>query len=189
MTGTTMKRSSARQTIWTVGHSTRPIEEFVGILAAFRIENIADVRRFPGSRNSPQYGQERLAKMLDGNGIGYTWLEALGGRRRPLPDSPNTAWRNAAFRGYADYMSTAPFAEGFTQLLEIAGAQRTAVMCAEAVWWRCHRSLIADALCVRGIEVVHIMDAKHSTVHPMTKPARIVDGRLTYAGPQQPSLL
>ena len=184
-----MKRSRATRTIWTIGHSTRPIEEFLGILAAFRIESIADVRRFPGSRNSPQYGQERLATVLASNGIDYLWLEALGGRRRPLPDSPNTAWRNAAFRGYADYMSSTLFEEAFTQLLETADASRTAIMCAEAVWWRCHRSLIADALCVRDIEVVHIMDAKHSTVHPMTKPARVVDGRLTYASPEQQSLL
>jgi len=184
-----MNRSSRTQTIWTIGHSTRPIEEFVDILAAFRIENIADVRRFPGSRNSPQYGQERLAAALAGNAIGYIWLQALGGRRRPLPDSANRAWRNAAFRGYADYMASEPFEEAFTRLLEIGSASRTAIMCAEAVWWRCHRSLIADALCVRGIEVVHIMDAKHSTVHPMTKPARVVDGRLTYASPEQQSLL
>jgi uncharacterized protein (DUF488 family) len=184
-----VKRSRAKQTIWTIGHSTRPIEEFLEILSSFRIENIADVRRFPGSRNSPQYGQERLAAVLASNNIGYVWLEALGGRRRPLPDSPNTAWRNAAFRGYADYMSSMLFEEGFTQLLETANASRTAIMCAEAVWWRCHRSLIADALCVRGIEVVHIMDAKHSTVHPMTKPARVVDGRLTYALPEQQSFL
>jgi uncharacterized protein (DUF488 family) len=184
-----MKRSSATQTIWTIGHSTRPIEEFLEMLAAFRIETIADVRRFPGSRNSPQYGQEQLAAVLANNDLEYVWLEALGGRRRPLPDSPNMAWRNTAFRGYADYMASASFEEGFAQLLEIASASRTAIMCAEAVWWRCHRSLIADALCARGIEVVHIMDAKHSTVHPMTKPARVVDGRLTYAMPEQQSLL
>ena len=184
-----MKRSRAKQTIWTIGHSTRPIEQFLEILAAFRIENIADVRRFPGSRNSPQYGQDRLAAVLASNGIEYVWLEALGGRRRPQPDSPNTAWRNAAFRGYADYMTSPPFEAGFTRLLEIASDSRTAIMCAEAVWWRCHRSLIADALCVRDIKVLHLMDAQHSTVHPMTKPARVVDGCLTYARPEQPPLL
>ena len=184
-----MNRARAKQTIWTVGHSTRPIEEFLETIAAFRIENIADVRRFPGSRNSPQYGQERLAASLAGRGIAYEWLPALGGRRRPLPDSPNTAWRNAAFRGYADYMSSSAFEEGFARVLEIARGARTALMCAEAVWWRCHRALIADALCVRGFEVVHILDARHGTVHPMTKPARVIDGRLTYASPEQPSLL
>jgi len=184
-----MNRSSRTQTIWTIGHSTRPIEEFVEILAAFRIENIADVRRFPGSRNSPQYGQERLAAALAGNAIGYIWLQALGGRRRPLPDSANRAWRNAAFRGYADYMASAGFEQGMKQLLDLAAASRTALMCAEAVWWRCHRSLIADALSVRGIEVVHVLDATHSTPHPMTQPARIVDGQLSYAAPEQRFLL
>jgi uncharacterized protein (DUF488 family) len=175
--------------IWTIGHSTRPLEEFLAALTAFRIEKIVDVRRFPGSRNSPQYGQERLATALAEQGMGYVWVAALGGRRRPLPDSPNSAWRNAAFRGYADYMASAQFAQGMAQLLEIADGSRVAVMCAEAVWWRCHRALIADTLCVRGIEVVHVQDAEHSMVHPMTKPARVIDGRLTYADPEQPSLL
>jgi len=114
---------------------------------------------------------------------------ALGGRRRAAPDSPNTAWRNAAFRGYADYMASAAFAQGMTQLLDLANGSRTTLMCAEAVWWRCHRSLIADALCVRGIEVVHILDATHSSPHPMTQPARVVDGRLSYAAPEQKTML
>jgi uncharacterized protein (DUF488 family) len=108
-------------------------------------------------------------------------LPALGGRRRVSPDSPNTAWRNASFRGYADYMASAEFAQGLVQLLERARKSRTAMMCAEAVWWRCHRSMIADALCVHGIEVVHILDAKHHVMHPMTSPARIVRGELSYA--------
>ena len=117
---------------------------------------------------------------LAAHGIGYDWLPALGGRRRVSPDSPNTAWRNASFRGYADYMSSPEFAQGLGQLIELASQARTAMMCAEAVWWRCHRSMIADALSVRGIEVVHILDAKHSVVHPMTSPARVVGGALTY---------
>jgi uncharacterized protein (DUF488 family) len=108
-------------------------------------------------------------------------LHALGGRRRVSPDSPNTTWRNASFRGYVDYMSSAEFEHGLAELLEVASKARTAMMCAEALWWRCHRSMIADALCVRGIEVVHVLDAKHSGVHPMTAPARIVRGELTYA--------
>ena len=106
----------------------------------------------------------------------------MGGRRRVLPDSPNIAWRNASFRGYADYMSSTEFGQGLVQLLEVSNKARTAIMCSEAVWWRCHRSMIADALCVRGIEVVHILDAKDSVVHPMTSPARIVGGVLSYAG-------
>ena len=168
-------------TIWTIGHSTRPIEEFLGLLTGARIQVIADVRSFPGSRKYPQYGKEALAATLATRAIGYHWLQALGGRRRVSPDSTNTAWRNASFRGYADYMSSAEFDQGLAQLLSVASEARTAMMCAEAVWWRCHRSMIADALCVRGIEVVHILDAKHRMVHPMTAPARIVQGKLTYA--------
>jgi uncharacterized protein (DUF488 family) len=182
--------TSARQTatIWTIGHSTRPIEEFLGLLQTYHVEAIADVRRFPGSRKHPQYGQQALALALGTRGVAYEWLEALGGRRPASADSPNTAWRNAAFRGYADYMASAAFDLGMTRLLDMASGSRTALMCSEAVWWRCHRSLIADALCVRGIEVVHILDPGHSTVHPMTQPARIVDGRLSYATPEQTAL-
>ncbi len=168
-------------TIWTIGHSTHAIEKFLGLLSGARIQTIADVRSFPGSRKYPQYGREALATTLAGHGIGYEWLPALGGRRRVLPDSPNTAWRNASFRGYADYMSTPEFAQGLGQLIQLASQARTAMMCAEAVWWRCHRSMIADALSVRGIEVVHILDAKHHVVHPMTSPARVVRGVLSYA--------
>jgi uncharacterized protein (DUF488 family) len=179
-----MSRSAKPATpaaIWTIGHSTRPIEEFLGLLTGPRIQVIADVRSFPGSRKYPQYGKEALAATLAAHSIGYHWLQALGGRRRVSPDSPNTAWRNVSLRGYADYMSSTEFEHGLTQLLKVASQARTAIMCAEAVWWRCHRSMIADALCVRGIEVVHILDAKHSMVHPMTAPARIVGGELTYA--------
>ena len=176
-------------TIWTIGHSTRSIDEFLELLQAYRIETIADVRSFPGSRKYPHFGQQALAASLGAHGIGYVWFPALGGRRRPSPDSPNTAWRNTAFRGYADYMASAAFAQALTQLCDLARGSRTALMCAEAVWWRCHRSLIADALCARGIEVVHILDARHSTPHPMTQPARIVDGRLSYAAPEQEALL
>ena len=168
-------------TIWTIGHSTRPIEEFLGLLTGARIKVIVDVRSFPGSRKYPQYGKEALAATLATHSIGYHWLQALGGRRRVSPDSPNTAWRNASFRGYADYMSSTEFEFGLTQLLKVANKARTAIMCAEAVWWRCHRSMIADALCVRGIEVVHILDAKHRVMHPMTSPARIVRVELSYA--------
>ena len=174
-------QSATPATIWTIGHSTRPLEEFLSLLAGSRIEAVADVRSFPGSRKYPQYGKEALAATLTANAIGYHWLPALGGRRRVSRDSPNTAWRNASFRGYADYMSSAEFAQGLLQLLKVASNARTAMMCAEAVWWRCHRSMIADALCVRGIEGIHILDAKHRLVHPMTSPARIVRGELSYA--------
>src|SRR5665213_1959924 len=136
-------------TIWTIGHSTRPIEEFLGLLAGVRIKVIADVRSFPSSRKYPQYGKEVLAATLATQSIGYYWLQALGGRRRVLPDSPNTVWRNASFRGYADYMSSTDFRHGLTQLLKVASKSRTAIMCAEAVWWRCPRAMIADALRAR----------------------------------------
>lgn len=175
------KPTNMPATIWTIGHSTRPIEDFLSLLAEARVTVVADVRSFPGSRKYPQYGKEALAATLATHSIGYQWLQALGGRRRVSPDSPNTAWHNASFRGYADYMSSTDFEHGLAQLLLVASKTRTAMMCAEAVWWRCHRSMIADALCVRGIEVVHILDAKHRMVHPMTAPARIVRGKLTYS--------
>jgi uncharacterized protein (DUF488 family) len=150
------------------------------MLAHYRVEAVVDVRRFPGSRRQPQFGQEPLRRALAENGIAYRWIEALGGRRRPRPDSPNIAWRNASFRGYADYIAGAEFAGGLSELLEVAGGLRTSMMCAEAVWWRCHRALISDVLCVRGVEVMHIMDETHAVAHPYTSPARIVQGRLTY---------
>ena len=168
--------------IWTIGHSTRGFEEFLGILAKFRIETLADVRSFPGSRRYPQYGKEALATSLTASAIEYAWLPALGGRRHASANSRNTAWRNAAFRGYADHMGTAEFAQGLQQLLELASEARTVIMCAEALWWRCHRSLIADALCVRGVQVMHIIDARHETLHPMTSAASIVQGELSYVG-------
>jgi uncharacterized protein (DUF488 family) len=173
-------QSKMPATIWTIGHSTRPVEEFQGLLSEARIEVVVDVRSFPGSRKYPQYSKDALAATLATHSIGYQWLQALGGRRRVSPNSPNTAWRNASFRGYADYMSSAEFEHGLFQLLKVASEARTAMMCAEAVWWRCHRSMIADALCVRGIEVLHILDARHKMGHPMTAPARIVRGELTY---------
>jgi uncharacterized protein (DUF488 family) len=171
--------------IWTIGHSTRAIEEFLSLLAGSGIEVIADVRSFPGSRRYPQYGKEALSATLMAHAISYHWLPALGGRRRASPESPNTAWRNASFRGYADYMLSPEFAQGLGQLLKVSNKARTAIMCSEALWWRCHRSMIADALCVRGLEVVHILDAKHSVVHPMTAPARIVGGALSYASAER----
>jgi uncharacterized protein (DUF488 family) len=176
---------AAPRTIWTIGHSTRPIEDFLALLIGSRIEVIADVRAFPGSRKYPQYGRQAFAATLGAHGIGYHWLPALGGRRRVLPDSPNTAWRNASFRGYADYMSSGEFTQGLVQLLEVSSKARTAMTCSEAVWWRCHRSMIADALCVRSIEVVHILDAKHCVVHPMTSAARVVRGALSYVAAEQ----
>ncbi len=168
-------------TIWTIGHSTRPLDEFLDLLAENRIKVIVDVRSYPGSRHCPQYGQAALRETLAEHGVEYRWLDMLGGRRRARLDSPNTVWRNASFRGYADYMQTVEFDRGLEELLTLARKGRSAVMCAEAVWWRCHRSMIADALKARGVRVLHIMGPNTATEHPWTAPARIVDGNLTYA--------
>jgi uncharacterized protein (DUF488 family) len=170
-------------TVWTIGHSTRSAEEFRALLAEHAIEAVADVRRFPGSRRVPQFGGGALAKDLRAHGVDYRWLPELGGRRRPAPDSPNTGWRSDAFRGYADYMMTGSFAAGLDELVNLACGLRTAIMCAEAVWWRCHRGLISDALRRLGFEVCHIMGPHVSVPHPYTAAARIVGGRLSYAAP------
>ena len=154
------------------------MDAFLGLLANYRLEAVADVRRFPGSKSQPQYVQAALRDSLAGRRIAHRWLPALGGRRRPHPDSPNTAWHNASFRGYADHIESPEFSGGLAELLELSRQVRTTLMCAEAVWWRCHRALIADLLCVRGIEVG--LDARHCVLHPYTSPARIVEGRLTY---------
>jgi uncharacterized protein (DUF488 family) len=166
--------------IWTIGHSTRTLEEFLALIEHYRIEALIDVRRFPGSRRFPHYGKDALAEALKLRPIEYCWLPELGGRRPASHSSPNTAWRNTAFRAYADHMSTGEFARGFERLLDVAGGARTVIMCAEALWWRCHRALIADALCVRGVAVSHILDAEHETPHPMTSAARVVSGQLSY---------
>lgn len=172
-------------TIWTIGHSTHSLDEFLALLRAYRIEAVADVRRFPGSRRHPHFATDVLARELPAHGIAYQWLPKLGGRRRAQPDSPNAGWRNASFRGYADHLASEEFAQGLTELLAMAAGLRTTLMCAETLWWRCHRSLIADVLRSRGIEVIHILDAAHSSVHPFTSPARIVDGQLTYPAAQE----
>jgi len=168
-------------TLWTIGHSTHTIDELLDILGAHGIARIADVRRFPGSRAHPQFNPDALGASLAERAIAYTQMPELGGRRKPRPDSPHSAWRNESFRGYADYMDTPEFAAAAEELAALARADRVAAMCAEGVWWRCHRSMIADALCVRGIEVMHILDAKHSVMHPMTSPARVAAGVLSYA--------
>ena len=167
--------------IWTIGHSTRSIEEFICLLKAHEICALADVRHFPGSRRYPHFGQEQLSQSLAQADIEYVHFPELGGRRRPRADSPNMAWRNEAFRGYADYMMTGPFHEGIERLLSLACKKRTAVMCAEAVWWRCHRSLIADYLKAKGYRVLHILGPDKVQEHPFTSAARIEAGKLSYA--------
>jgi uncharacterized protein (DUF488 family) len=169
------------QTVWSIGHSTHTLDEFFALLAEYDLEAIADVRRFPGSRRHPHFASEAMAVSLPANGFDYQWFPDLGGRRKVQPDSPNTAWRNASFQGYADYTASPAFAGGLAGLLQLASTRRTAMMCAEVLWWRCHRSIISDVLKLRGIEVIHILDATHTTEHPYTSPAHIVDGRLSYA--------
>ena len=174
--------------MWTIGHSTRTIEQFIEALQAHGIKLVADVRLLPGSRRYPQFNKEELAKSLSDAGIGYVHFPELGGRRKPRKNSRNTAWRNDAFRGYADHMETPEFVGGLARL-EQATEKRgaVAIMCAEAVWWRCHRSLIADYLKARGTEVIHIINANKTEPHPFTSAARIVNGRLDYTG-QDPEL-
>lgn len=168
--------------IWTIGHSTREIDDFVSLLKKNGIRVVADVRMFPGSRRYPQFGREALAKSLSEAGIRYEHFPELGGRRKTNPDSKNTAWRNESFRGYADYMETEDFRKGIKRLADVAETSGpTAVMCAEAVWWRCHRSLISDYLKAQGVEVLHILDHNKVEPHPFTSAAKIVNGVLSYA--------
>jgi hypothetical protein len=170
-------------TIWTIGHSTRTIEEFIELLGEHQIEILVDVRHFPGSRRFPHFNKPQLDQALSTAGIRYEHLVELGGRRPGRPDSHNLVWRNASFRGYADYMETKPFRDGVDRLLKIGRTGRVAIMCSEAVWWRCHRSMIADDLKARGARVVHIMGPDKIQEHPYTSAARLVEGRLSYASP------
>jgi uncharacterized protein (DUF488 family) len=168
--------------IWTIGHSTRSIEDFIAALRANGIKLLVDVRTLPGSKRHPQFNKESLARSLGNAGIRYEHFPELGGLRKAKKDSRNTAWRNASFRGYADYMETEEFRKGVDRLAGLAGkVGPAAIMCAEALWWRCHRALISDFLKARGVEVIHIVDATKTEPHPFTSAARIVDGSLTYA--------
>jgi len=168
--------------IWTIGHSTRNSDDFIWLLEENGIKLLADVRSWPGSKRYPQFNREALAESLSARGIRYEHFSQLGGRRKPNPDSRNTVWRNASFRGYADYMETEQFHKGTERLLALAReAGPAGIMCAEALWWRCHRALISDYLKAREIEVTHIVDANKSEAHPFTSAARIVDGALSYA--------
>jgi uncharacterized protein (DUF488 family) len=167
-------------TIWTIGHSTRSADEFVSVLSAYQIDLVADVRRFPGSRRLPQFEAGALERSLDDNGIAYQWLAALGGRRKPNPSSRNLGWRHPSFRAYADHVASEEFADGLFTLLMLAEGLRTAIMCAELLWWRCHRRIIADVLTVIGLDVVDIRDATTSEPHQLLPPAHLVGGRLSY---------
>ncbi len=169
-------------TVWTIGHSTRSGADFIQILKAHQIKTLIDVRSLPGSRRYPQFNSSELSASLAGEGITYHHLPTLGGRRRPSPDSKNTAWRNPSFRAYADHMATVEFEQGIEKLRELARKSKTMFMCAEALWWRCHRSLIADYLKALGATVIHVSDEKQTDIHPYTSAARVIQGRLSYEG-------
>ncbi len=164
----------------TVGHSNRSIDEFIEILRAHRVDTVADVRTVPRSRHNPQFNREALPGSLAAAGIEYVHMPGLGGLRHPRKDSVNKGWRNLSFRGYADYMQTPEFAQALDELLRLARGRRVAVMCSEAVPWRCHRSLIADASAAHGVEAEHLMSAAKSEPHRMTKFARVEGQIVTY---------
>lgn len=168
--------------IYTIGHSTRSAEELVTLLCEHRVTRLADVRRYPGSRRHPHFSRDSLEAALPHHGIGYVHFEDLGGRRRPVHGSPNAAWENEQFRGYADYMATPEFHAAVDRLL--ASDDPTAVMCAEAVPWRCHRNLLADELVRRGVEVIHILAAGSAQPHSLNRIARIERDRVIYPPPQ-----
>src|SRR4051812_25115890 len=173
--------------VLTVGHSTRPIEAFLELLRSHGVTELVDVRTVPRSRHNPQFAQDALQASLAGAGIGYAHAPGLGGFRRPAPDSPNAGWRNLSFRGYADYMQTPEFDAELRNLLELARTDRVALMCAEAVPWRCHRSLIADALTAHGVEVSEISSRITARPHKLTPFAHVSRGRVTYPESTQPS--
>jgi len=176
-------------TVLTVGHSTRTIEEFLAILAAHGVQLLVDVRSIPRSRRVPQFNSDALAASLRERGIGYLHLKSLGGLRHARKDSANLGWRNASFRGYADYMASADFREGLQRLLQLAGTKRTAIMCAEAVPWRCHRSLIGDALLVRGVRVEDIMSATSRRPHELTSFAKVEGTDVVYPAESEQATL
>lgn len=174
--------------ICTIGHSTRPIEEFIHILKAHGIALLVDIRTIPRSRRNPQFNRETLPASLEAAGIEYRHLPGLGGLRRAKPDSINTAWRNASFRGYADYMQTEEFRENLQKLMDLGAGKPTAIMCAEAVPWRCHRSLVADALVARGIPVTEILSETKAQPRSMTPFARVKNQQVIYPGSEPRNL-
>jgi uncharacterized protein (DUF488 family) len=177
-----MKKSSPKPplVVWTIGHSTRSLEEFKSLLSAHRIDRLVDVRTVPRSRHNPQFNKSTLPAALRRIGIKYLHLPGLGGLRRARPDSRNMGWRNTSFRGYADYMQTPEFVDSLELLIELAKKERIAIMCAEAVPWRCHRSLIADALLVRGIQAEEIASRVRTTAHKITPFAKVRGKKITY---------
>ena len=174
------------EVVLTIGHSNRSSEEFLQLLSAYKVQLLADVRKLPGSRANPQFGGAELAKSLRSAAIDYVHLPGLGGLRRGSPDSPNGGWRNTSFRAFADYMLTPEFADAIADLISRAAAQRCAIMCAEAVPWQCHRSLIADALVVRGIPVEHILSKTRGDKHTLRDWAHVEGTRITYPPAELP---
>ena len=170
--------------IFTLGHSTLPIEAFLALLQAYGIERLVDIRTIPRSRHNPQFNDTALASSLKARHLQYMHLKALGGLRRPRKDSPNTGWRNGGFRGFADYMQTAEFPDALAALIRTSRENRVAIMCAEAVPWRCHRSLVADALMVRGVPVVEILSRSSYRMHELTPFAQVAGVRITYPSEQ-----
>lgn len=172
----------APRAVFTIGHSTRSIEDFVTLLETHGVEQLVDIRTIPRSRTNPQFNRDELPKSLERDRIGYLHMPSLGGLRHPRKDSPNTGWRNASFRGYADYMQTPGFDEALAKLMELAQKKQIAIMCAEAVPWRCHRSLVADALTARGVAVEHIMSATRRQPHQLTPFAKLEGAHVLYPG-------
>ncbi|MBS0195117.1 MAG: DUF488 domain-containing protein [Proteobacteria bacterium] len=178
--------SDTQPTLWTIGHGTRPWGDFRDLLSEARIAVLADVRRFAGSRHNPQFSRDALPVELGNGGIGYLPLPGLGGRRKALPNSPNTAWRVKAFRAYADHMGCTEYMDARAALMAAASARRTCVMCAETVWWRCHRRLIADDFSARGWRVLHLLALGKAQLHELNADAVMADGVLRYPAPTTP---
>lgn len=181
-----LKYDGHRVTVWTVGHSTRPIDDFIELLHGHSIEQLIDVRTVPRSLHNPQFNQDQLRQSLEHAVVHYLHMPALGGLRHAQRDSINTAWRNASFRGYADHMQTPEFDDAIKELIRLAQDRRTAIMCAEAVPWRCHRSLIADALLVRGLDAEEITSETRTRRHTLTPWSCVIGQRITYPPPDSP---
>ncbi len=168
--------------IFTIGHSTRSLDAFIALLDEYGVVQLGDIRSVPRSRRHPHFAMDALSVSLPQAGVAYRHFPGLGGHRKARPDSPNTAWRHEAFRGYADYMQTPEFEHALDDLAAFAADATTAIMCAEAVWWRCHRRLTADALVARGVEVRHIMSDRASPPHALSEFARVAGGKVIYPG-------
>jgi uncharacterized protein (DUF488 family) len=175
-----LKVRKGEYSVFSIGHSTRNLDEFLELIERFRIQWLLDIRTIPRSRHVPQFNSDSLERALQNHGIGYRHVKRLGGLRKPAHNSPNMGWRNLSFRGFADYMQTAEFKKGLSEVLDLASKKKVALMCAEAVPWRCHRSLISDSLLIRGIEVLHIISAKNVRLHELTPFAAVKGDRITY---------